>query len=70
MNGTAPAFERERLTMVESPEERSQLFLALARDARGSEDFDTLLAAGGIPEDTAAELRRMKDRFGSYDDDR
>ena len=70
MNGTAPVFERELLAMVESPEERAQLFLALARDARGSEDFDTLLAAGGIPEDTAAELRRMKDRFGSYDDDR
>ncbi|WP_367873955.1 hypothetical protein [Luteolibacter sp. Populi] len=70
MNGTAPVFERELLAIVESPEERAQLFLALARDARGSEDFDTLLAAGGIPEETTAELRRMKDRFGSYDDDR
>ncbi|WP_265594009.1 hypothetical protein [Haloferula sp. BvORR071] len=64
MNGTTPAIERELLATVESPEERSQLVLALARDARDKDDFDILLAADNLPENTVKELERMKALLG------
>jgi hypothetical protein len=63
MNGCAPVFERELLEVSGTPEEREKLVLALARDARGSEEFDSLMAAGGVSKATLDELRRMKERF-------